>query len=256
MRSPRGRDVGSAGRPAAGAGDVRARRSHGCAAAGRDAVRPLHVAPAGRAVPARIEAIDRSGPTLQAVIETNPDALTIADALDAERKARGPRGPLHGIPILIKDNIDTADRMMTTAGSLALEGSIAAHDAFIVATAARGGRGHPRQDEPERVGELPIDAFDQRLERTRRADAEPVRARSQPVRVELRHRRGDRRQPRGRSASAPRPTGRSSARRAPTAWSASSRRSVSSAVPASSRSRTPRTRPDRWREPSPTPRRC
>jgi len=80
----------------------------------------------------RIEAIDRSGPSLHAVSETNPEALTIADALDAERKARGPRGPLHGVPILIKDNIDTADRMSTTAGSLALEGSIAARDAFVV----------------------------------------------------------------------------------------------------------------------------
>ena len=56
----------------------------------------------------------------------------IADALDQERRAKGPRGPLHGIPILVKDNIDTADRMMTTAGSLALPGSIAPRDAFIV----------------------------------------------------------------------------------------------------------------------------
>jgi len=81
---------------------------------------------------ARINAIDRSGPTLRSVIELNPDALSIADALDAERKATGPRGPLHGIPVLLKDNIDTGDRMMTTAGSLALEGSIAARDAFVV----------------------------------------------------------------------------------------------------------------------------
>lgn len=69
---------------------------------------------------ARIEAIDRSGPALNAVIEVNPDALGIADALDKELREKGPRGPLHGIPILIKDNIDTADRMKTTAGSLAL----------------------------------------------------------------------------------------------------------------------------------------
>ena len=81
---------------------------------------------------ARIEQVDRSGPALRSVIEVNPDARSIADALDAERKGKGPRGPLHGIPILIKDNIDTADRMMTTAGSLALEGSIAARDAFLV----------------------------------------------------------------------------------------------------------------------------
>src|SRR5262245_38477484 len=80
----------------------------------------------------RIAKIDRSGPALRSVIETNPDAAAIADALDAERKAKGPRGPLHGIPVLIKDNIDTADRMTTTAGSLALEGSVPARDAFVV----------------------------------------------------------------------------------------------------------------------------
>jgi amidase len=80
----------------------------------------------------RIEQIDRGGPALRSVIEVNPDARAIADALDAERSTRGPRGPLHGIPVLIKDNIDTADRMSTTAGSLALEGSIAPHDAFVV----------------------------------------------------------------------------------------------------------------------------
>jgi len=79
----------------------------------------------------RIAAIDKRGPALNAVIELNPDALSIAAALDAERKAKGPRGPLHGIPVLIKDNIDTADRMMTTAGSLALLGSIAARDAVV-----------------------------------------------------------------------------------------------------------------------------
>ena len=81
---------------------------------------------------ARIEAIDRSGPALHSVLEVNPDARTIADRLDAERKTRGPRGPLHGIPILIKDNIATADRMMTTAGSLALAGATPPTDAFIV----------------------------------------------------------------------------------------------------------------------------
>src|SRR6185437_15958531 len=80
----------------------------------------------------RIDEIDRNGPTLKSVIELNPDALAIADALDAERKAKGPRGPLHGVPILIKDNIDTGDRMMTTAGSLALEGSHPSKDAFVV----------------------------------------------------------------------------------------------------------------------------
>jgi amidase len=77
--------------------------------------------------------LDRKGPTLRHVLETNPDALTIADSLDRERKAGKVRGPLHGIPILLKDNIDTADRMTTTAGSMALAGSIPLQDAFIAA---------------------------------------------------------------------------------------------------------------------------
>src|ERR1022692_936325 len=81
---------------------------------------------------ARIAAIDRAGPSLHSIIELNPDALTIADSLDAERKSRGPRGPLHGIPVLIKDNIATADNMMTTAGSRPLAGSTPPADAFIV----------------------------------------------------------------------------------------------------------------------------
>ena len=79
----------------------------------------------------RIEAVDRSGAALNAVIEVNPDALTIARELDRERKEKGARGPLHGIPVLIKDNIDTADRMETTAGSLALLGSKPAKDASV-----------------------------------------------------------------------------------------------------------------------------
>jgi amidase len=80
---------------------------------------------------ARVEAVDKSGPALNSVIEMNPDAGSIADALDRERKAKGPRGPLHGIPVLIKDNIDTADRMMTTAGSLALVGAKPPKDSFV-----------------------------------------------------------------------------------------------------------------------------
>ncbi|MGD0492923.1 MAG: amidase [Steroidobacteraceae bacterium] len=81
----------------------------------------------------RIHALDRRGPCLRAVIETNPRALEIAAALDRERAAKGPRGPLHGMPILIKDNIETADHMMTTAGSLALDGWYAREDAPLVA---------------------------------------------------------------------------------------------------------------------------
>ena len=88
---------------------------------------------------ARIDAIDRHGPALNAVIELNPEALSIAEALDAERAAGQVRGPLHGLPILIKDNIDTGDRMQTTAGSLALEGSYAAQDSFVAARLRQAG---------------------------------------------------------------------------------------------------------------------
>jgi len=80
----------------------------------------------------RIEAIDRSGPELRAIIELNPDALMIARSLDEEWQESGPRGPLHGIPVVLKANIDTADRMHTTAGSLALADHIAPVDAFLV----------------------------------------------------------------------------------------------------------------------------
>lgn len=80
---------------------------------------------------ARIEETNRTGPNLRAVIETNPDALQIADKLDAERRAGKVRGALHGIPILVKDNVGTADRMTTTAGSYALEGSIPSRDSFV-----------------------------------------------------------------------------------------------------------------------------
>jgi amidase len=87
----------------------------------------------------RIAKIDKSGPALHAVIEVNPDALAIADAMDKERKEGKVRGPLHGIPVLVKDNIDTGDKMMTTAGSLAMVGHVAARDAFIIAQLRKAG---------------------------------------------------------------------------------------------------------------------
>ena len=153
------------------------------------------------------------------------------------------RGPLHGIPILLKDNIATGDRMMTTAGSLALAGAPAPADAFIVERLRAGGRRHPRQDQPQRVGELPVDAFVERLERPRRPDANPyaldrnpsgsssgsgaaVAANLAAVGRRHRNRRIDRVALEQRARS-----------------SASSRRSASSAGRASFRSRTARTRP-------------
>ncbi len=87
----------------------------------------------------RIEAIDKNGPKLNSVIEINPEALAIAEALDQERKENKVRGPLHGIPILIKDNIDTGDQMMTTAGSLALLDHKAEKDAFIISELRKAG---------------------------------------------------------------------------------------------------------------------
>lgn len=80
---------------------------------------------------ARIDAIDRHGPEVNSVLQLNPDAEDIAEALDEERHKHAPRGPLHGIPLLFKDNIDTHDRMHTTAGSLALLGSTPPLDATV-----------------------------------------------------------------------------------------------------------------------------
>jgi amidase len=88
---------------------------------------------------ARIQAIDRNGPKLNSVLELNPDAEEIAAALDEERRSKGPRGPLHGIPVLLKDNIDTHDRMHTTAGSLALLGSTPPQDATVAARLREAG---------------------------------------------------------------------------------------------------------------------
>ena len=113
---------------------------------------------------ARIETFD---PALGSVLQTDPDAFEIADALDAERRSGRIRGPLHGIPVLVKDNIDSADRMRTTAGSFALGEVTPAHDAAVVARFVRRAR-WSWASQPLRVGELPLDAFEQRVERPRR----------------------------------------------------------------------------------------
>ena len=120
---------------------------------------------------ARIGSIDKK---INSVIEQNPDAAAIAAALDRERKEKGPRGPLHGLPILIKDNIDTADKMQTTAGSLALVGKPAAKDAALVTRLRDAGAILLGKTNLERMGELSFEPFDQRMERPRRLDAESL----------------------------------------------------------------------------------
>ena len=107
---------------------------------------------------------------MRSLIELNPDALAIARSLDRERKANGPRGPLHGIPVLIKDNIDTADKMQTTAGSLALVGNTGLARRIRDRTASGSRRDYPWQNQLERVGEFSFDSLHQRLERSRRSD--------------------------------------------------------------------------------------
>ena len=129
------------------------------------------------------------------MLEINPDALAIAERLDAERKAGKVRGPLHGIPVLLKDNIGTADRMKTTAGSLALLGADTRGRRLPRQAPARRGRRDPRQDEPLGVGQLPLHALLERLERPRRPVPQSVRARPQPLGLELGLRRRDRREP-------------------------------------------------------------
>ena len=136
-----------------------------------------------RAYLARIAAMDRKGPALRAIIALNPDALAQAKALDAERKAGHVRGPLHGVPILIKDNIETLDPVATTAGSLALKDNVTRRDAGGRRPAAGGGGGDPGQDQSQRMGQYPLQPVDERLERDRRAGAQSLCARPHRLRI-------------------------------------------------------------------------
>ena len=175
----------------------------------------------------RVAALDRRGPALHSVIETNPEALAIARALDGERKATGARGPLHGIPVLVKDNIDTADKMTTTAGSLALEGSVPRRDAHVAARLRQAGAVILGKANLSEWANFRSSRSVSRLERARRPVPQPLRARPQPLRVELglgRRRLG---QPGAARGRAPRPTARSCARPRTAASSASSPRSGS-----------------------------
>jgi hypothetical protein len=144
----------------------------------------------------RIAAIDDAGPQLNAVIEINPKAMADAAALDAERKAGKVRGPMHGIPVLIKDNVDIAG-MVNSAGSLALADNHPATDAFVAKRLRDAGAVILGKTNLSEWAELPLDPIIVRVELARRSDEEPVCARSQSVRLELRHRLGDRRQPCG-----------------------------------------------------------
>ena len=139
---------------------------------------------------ARIADIDKK---LNSVIELNPDALAIADAMDAERKAGRVRGPLHGIPILIKDNIDTADKMKTTAGSLALvDAPTPKQDAFIVKQLRDAGAVMLGKTNLSEWANFRSDKIVQRLVGPRRTDAQSVHSRPQSVRIVLGNGCGDR----------------------------------------------------------------
>ena len=202
---------------------------------------------------ARIAALDTAGPTLRQVLETNPDALAVAAERDRERRAGRVRGPLHGVPILLKDNIGTADRMTTTAGSLALEGSIPAKDSFVA--------GRLREAGAILLGKTNMSEW-ANIRSTRSTSGwsgrgglgrNPYALDRNTVRIELgvgRRRRGQLLPPR---RLAPRLTGRSCRRRTtPVSWG-SSRPLVSSAARGSSRLRTRKTPPGRWPAPWPMP---
>ena len=122
----------------------------------------------------RIAAVDQAGPTLQAVLAVNPHALDDARALDAERRTHGARGPLHGLPILLKDNIESSEALPTTAGSLALAANVTKRDATLVARLRAAGAvilGKTNLSEWANMRGVPLG---ERVERGGRADAQPV----------------------------------------------------------------------------------
>ena len=151
----------------------------------------------------RIAALNRVGPAL---CRDRGESRRPRHRRSSRRRAKsgGPRGPMHGIPVLIKDNIDTADRMTTTAGSLALDGVDRRRATRSSSSGCATPERDPRQDEPERMGQLPLDPLDQRLERARRPARNPYALDRNPMRFELgtgagvaanlrgrRHRHGD-----------------------------------------------------------------
>ena len=161
---------------------------------------------------ARIEAYDRKGPSIHAVMTLNPKALETARSLDAERKAKGPRSPLHGIPVVLKDNIDTAD-MPTTGGSVLLEGSIPPDDAFIVKKLRDAGAIIlAKVNLSEFASGAPLSSLGGQT-------LQPARPHAHALRLFGRHRAPRLRRHMPCSASAPTPAGRCAGRPRPTASS-------------------------------------
>ena len=135
-----------------------------------------------------LKLVDKNGPALNAVIEVNPDAISIAESMDRERKDGKIRGPLHGIPVLVKDNIDTADKMMTTAGSLALDGHKATKDAFIIKRLERIRRSFVGKNKSQRMGQLQVQPFIKRVEQSRRTNKKSMCIGSKSMRIKFRFR--------------------------------------------------------------------
>ena len=209
-----------------------------------------------RAYLARIEAMDRKGPALRAVIAVNPDAIAEAQASDARRKAKKLLGPLDGVPILIKDNIETKDPIATTAGSLALKDNVTNRDAPVVALLRAQGAvilGKTNLSEWANIRSTKAMSGWSAVGGLVR---NPVRARPHRLRIVERHRRGDRGELRGGGAGhrdrrvgglpvVDERAGRAQADAS--GWSA---------APMSCRSAIARTRRGRWRAASGTPRSC
>ncbi len=139
---------------------------------------------------ARIAAVDRAGPQLRSVIGLNQRALDDARTLDAERAVGKLRGPLHGVPLLIKDNIETDDGTATTAGSLALKDNVTLRDAPVVRRLKDAGAVVLGKANLSEWANIPLRPLDQRLVGRRRAGQEPLRPRSQRLRFLVGNRRG------------------------------------------------------------------